>query len=77
MADRIIGFKKYYTREGDTFDALALDMYNDERLARRIIEFNPDHADTIIFSSGVYLRLPICDEDTSDSPDSLPPWRQS
>ena len=36
-------FINYKTRAGDTFDALALTMYNDERLADRIIRFNPDH----------------------------------
>ena len=38
--DRVTGYLKYTTRAGDTFDALALTMYNDERLADRIIRFS-------------------------------------
>ena len=71
--DRVTGYLKYTTRAGDTFDALALTMYNDERLADRIIRFNPDHADAIIFDAGVQLRLPIVESDVT--PATLPPWR--
>ena len=71
--DRVTGYLKYTTRVGDTFDALALTMYNDERLADRIIRFNPDHADVIIFDAGVQLRLPIVESDVT--PATLPPWR--
>ena len=39
---RVTGYKEYTTREGDTFDALALEMYGEETLAHYIIEFNPD-----------------------------------
>lgn len=74
--DRIIGYKEYVSQAGDTFDALALAMYNDEKLAHRIIQFNPDYADTVVFDSGVALRLPIYDEDTSSSSESTPPWRR-
>ena len=48
-------------------------MYNDERLADRIIRYNPDHADVIIFDAGVQLRLPIVESD--ETPATLPPWR--
>ena len=33
---RVISYYEYITQEGDTFDLLALDMYNDERLAHYI-----------------------------------------
>jgi phage tail protein X len=75
MADRIIGYKQYITAEGDTFDALALDMYGDEKLSSRIIEFNPDYADVIIFGGNIKLMLPVYDEDEAGSLDTLPPWR--
>ena len=37
---RVTAYKEYATREGDTFDALALEMYGDETLAHYIIDFN-------------------------------------
>lgn len=36
---RVTAYKEYATREGDTFDALALEMYGDETLAHYIIDF--------------------------------------
>lgn len=62
------------TRQGDTYDALALEMYGDESLAHYIIEFNPDHADVLIFEANVPLRLPIVEN--VETPDTLPPWRR-
>ena len=56
---RVTGYKDYTTREGDTFDALALEMYGEEMLAHYIAEFNPDYADVLIFDANVALRLPI------------------
>ena len=64
---KVTGYKEYTTREGDTFDALALEMYGEETLAHYIIEFNPDYAN-------VALRLPIVEY--VETPDTLPPWRR-
>ncbi len=71
---RVTAYKEYTTREGDTFDALALQLYNDERLAHYIIEFNPDYADVVIFGANVALRLPIVED--AETPGTLPPWRR-
>ena len=71
---RVTAYKEYTTREGDTFDALALQLYNDERLAHYIIEFNPDYADVVIFDANVALRLPIVEG--AETPETLPPWRR-
>ena len=71
---RITSYKEYATREGDTFDARALEMYGDESLAHYIIEFNPDYADVLIFEANVALRLPIVEN--VETPDTLPPWRR-
>jgi len=71
---KIISYKKYMTRQGDSFDALALEMYGEETLAHYIIEFNPDYADVLIFEANVPLRLPIVEN--VETPDTLPPWRR-
>ena len=72
---RIIGFYNYLTQEGDTFDLLALEMYNDERLAHYIIEFNPDYVDVVIFQGGIRLKLPIVEN--PEAIETIPPWRRS
>ena len=71
---RVTGYKDYTTREGDTFDALALEMYGEETLAHYIIEFNPDYADVLIFDANVAILLPIVED--VEMPDTLPPWRR-
>ena len=71
---RVTGYKDYTTREGDTFDALALEMYGEEMLAHYIAEFNPDYADVLIFDANVALRLPIVEG--AETPETLPPWRR-
>ncbi len=71
---RVIGYKEYITREGDTFDMLSLEMYNEESLAHYIIEFNPDYADVLVFDANIKLRLPIVEN--VETPDTLPPWRK-
>ena len=71
---RVTAYKEYTTREGDTFDALALEMYGEETLAHYIIEFNPDYADVLIFDANVAIRLPIVED--VETPDTLPPWRR-
>lgn len=70
----VSAFINYRTREGDTFDALALQVYNDERMAHHIIESNPDYADVIVFEETVPLRIPIFDN--TELPMTLAPWRR-
>lgn len=67
-------YQEYITKEGDTYDALALDAYDDERMSSHIIQANPQYMETLIFNAGVKLRLPLLDN--SDRPVTLPPWRR-
>ncbi len=70
----ITGYNTIQTVEGDTFDGLALEFYNDEKQASIIIGANLDHCDTLIFEAGVELRIPIVED--VELPDTLPPWRR-
>ena len=70
----IIGYDKYTTVQGDTFDRIALDAYDNEMLASVIIEANPDYTDVLIFDAGVLLYIPIIN--SSGAPETLPPWRR-
>lgn len=66
--------KTHITAEGDTFDSLALEYYNDEKLASTIIQANLDHCATLIFEAGVSLTIP--DVSAVVYPETLPPWRR-
>lgn len=70
----ITGYNTIQTVEGDTFDGLALEFYNDEKQASLIIGANLDHCDTLIFEAGVELRIPIVED--VELPETLPPWRR-
>lgn len=65
---------KYTTSKGDTFDILAFVFYDDPLLASVIIQANPDYADVLIFEDNVELHIP--EIDTTEIPETLPPWRQ-
>ena len=70
----VSAFINYRTRAGDTFDELALQVYNNEKMAHHIIEQNPDYADVIISEESVTLKIPIFDE--TEAPETLAPWRR-
>ena len=64
----------YITVEGDTFDALALLFYNDEKMSSTIIQANPDYCDVLIFEAGISLSIP--EASAVALPETLPPWRR-
>ena len=63
----------YSTIQGDTWDTISYRAYNDEAYVAELVAANPDLADTVIFSGGVMVVIPIiaAPADTSN----LPPWR--
>ncbi|WP_459482121.1 tail protein X [Clostridium saccharoperbutylacetonicum] len=64
---------KYITKQGDTFDSMALEFYGEEKLSVFIIQLNPKYIDTIIFDEGIELIIPnINIKNTS----TLPPWKK-
>ncbi len=70
----VSAFINYRTRAGDTFDELALQVYNNEKMAHHIIEQNPEYADVIVFEESVPLKIPIFEE--TENLDTLAPWRR-
>lgn len=67
-------YYKYTTKEGDTFDMIALNFYDEEKMATTIIEANPDYSDVIIFDADVELIIPIVEY--VDGIETTPPWRR-
>ena len=65
---------KYTTRQGDTFDELALQVYDSEKKAHLLIETNPDYADVLTFDAGTVLTIPVNDDIVL--PETLAPWRR-
>lgn len=63
----------YETIRGDTFDMIALDFYNEETFASILIQANPEHRTILVFDAGVKLKIPIVEEQASET---LPPWKR-
>lgn len=70
----ILGYQTVKTVEGDTFDGLALEFYNDEMQASLIIKANLDLCDVLILEAGQTVKIPIVDD--VELPETLPPWRR-
>lgn len=61
----------YTTQKNDTFDSIALGMYNDEFLSQKIISANMKYRDIITFEDGTRLKVPIIEKKEIAT---LPPW---
>ena len=66
--------KIHITAQGDTFDALALAYYNNEKMSSSLIQANLNYCSTLIFEAGVSLTIP--EVSTVTLPETLPPWRR-
>lgn len=66
-------YYEYATVEGDTFDSISLEFYGEENYSVFIMQFNPKLIKTIIFESGISIKIPkINIKETS----TLPPWKR-
>lgn len=65
-------YMSYVTKEGDTFDSVAFELYTEERLAWLVMQANPLLCDVLIFDAGVELLAPVLEEDGGMA--AAPPW---
>lgn len=62
----------YITTQGDTFDIIAYKVYGDEKQMAVLLEANPAHRATVIFSANVTIKVPAIEVSTTAP---LPPWK--
>lgn len=65
---------KYITKQGDTWDVLALDIYGSEKLMNTLIQANPAYCDIIVFDAGITLIIPETPKSTVNQ--MVPPWER-
>nr|DAR51368.1 MAG TPA: hypothetical protein [Caudoviricetes sp.] len=65
--------RTYTTISGDVWDMIAKEQLGGERYTSLLMQANPEHLNTVVFSAGVSLVLL---EVTTPIPESLPPWRR-
>lgn len=62
----------YRTLSGDMWDLIAYRIWQTERYTPDLIDANPEHRWTAVFSAGVNLTVPVID---IPIPERLPSWR--
>lgn len=63
----------YITKEGQTWDQIAVEVYGKETMADVLMRNNPKQIGIFIFPSGVELITP--DADITNRAE-MPPWRK-
>lgn len=61
----------YITRQGQTWDEIAYEIYGDETYAGPLMHLNYDLLDIFIFSAGTVVYTP---EIIEEIPEETPPW---
>lgn len=67
--------KEYITKLGDTFESISFYQLGSHKYIEELINTNRNYIDTVIFKSGVSLKIP--EVSTSTIVKNLPPWRKS
>ena len=62
----------YTTKQGDTWDNIALQVYGEERHADFLMQSNYAFLDILVFSAGTVLNTPALPEERDGD---LPTWR--
>jgi len=63
----------YTTTQGDLWDVIAKRTLGSEYYMSDLIEANPLHRETVIFSAGIVLNVPVLETPVSQN---LPPWKR-
>lgn len=67
--------RTYTTRQGDTWDMIAKEVYDDESQIGLLLQNNIGYIDVWIFGAGCVIAVPdLQDEDGEE--DDTPDWRE-
>ena len=69
----------YRCSAGETFDSIALAIYDDEKYAADLMNANPGYVHKIVFSGDEVLSLPVVekqDGEESGNVASVAPWKE-
>ena len=64
----------YTTRQGQTWDMIAKEVYGSETYTGYLMQNNTDKLDIFLFSAGTELHIPDVPEKETDA-GMLPDWR--
>lgn len=68
---------QYTTKQGDTWDAIAVSVYGDRKYTEYLMSQNQSEIliETVIFDAGAVIATPDLPQNTQE--DGVPPWRTS
>ncbi len=67
--------EQYITRQNQTWDVIAKEVYGDEKYTEQLMKNNLDKIDIFVFSAGTVLSTP--EIETQQKKDvNLPKWRR-
>ena len=70
----------YKASNGETFDQIAMRLWDDEKYAADLLCANPEHCGTMVFYGGEILRIPWVDLPTGDentvAEPAKAPWKE-
>lgn len=69
----VSSYTTYVTSAGDTWDEIAHKTCDSELLSSKIMLLNRPYMGVVEFGEGIELTIPVYD--TSQDPETLPPWR--
>jgi hypothetical protein len=71
--------QEYICAANESFDSIALLVYDDEKYAADIMNANPDYCGQTVFDGGEVLRLPVVvvpeDNDETELANTIAPWK--
>lgn len=70
----------YQCSAGETFDIVALNVYDHEKYAAELINANPEYATLLVFTGDEILSLPVVEmpegKSENDYAPSKAPWKE-
>lgn len=71
--------QEYICAANESFDSIALQVYDDEKYAADLMNANPDYCGQTVFNGGEVLRLPVVvvpeDNDETELANTIAPWK--
>lgn len=67
----------YTTKQGDSWDKIAYEVYGDPFKIKELIEANPNLEIKQIFDDGEVVNVPVLQDTTVIDEDLLPPWKRN
>lgn len=66
----------YPTKQGDSWDKIAYEVYGDAFRIKELIDANPDLEIKQLFREGEIVNVPVLQDTTVLDQDLLPPWKR-